>query len=629
MLQEMRKYSKSKLANVLLGILALSFVSWGAGSWMYGNTDTSVAKVGGVAIDQQDFRRDYANMVRNEANRRGEATLSPEEAKQLKIADAVLDQKVNSLAIDNVVHKLGLTASDAQVVAMIHRIPAFSGLTGQFDRATFQKTIERIGYTEQGFIELMRADTARIQLIQAIEGGFRVPGGYAKLLYTYLAEARAADYIVVDAKSLGTIPTPSDAVLQAFVQAHANAFSTPEYRDVTYAYLTPEDVAPTVKVTDEQIKQAYDEAKDTYNVPEKRDVQQLNFTSEAAAKAAAEKAKTGFDQLTNEKGEKPVTQSAMSPVDLDPAISKVVFALPKDGISQPLKTPAGAYAIFKVTAITPGISKSLDSVKDEIRTKLAQELAVAKLTDVSNAYTDASSGGMSMADAAKKVGMKSGRVNAMDANGFAPDGQKAAAPDDQEFRNIAFHAEAGEEGDPQQTSKGAIYVALVNSVTAPKVKPLDQVRDKALAAWTEVERARLLKKKAQDLAAEANREKSLDNAAKSIGASVQKSPRLTRQTNDDTFSDALVASLFAAKPGETVQGPKGKSGDYIVARVTGIAHPQVPDKGPGLLALVQGLSGQVGSTVTESYVAEQKAVQKVTYNRKNLDSAAGGGAEAQ
>jgi len=624
MLQEMRKYSKSKLANVLLGVLAVSFVSWGVGDFIRGNNDTSVAKVGGVPIDQQDFRRDYTNASRAEANRRGEASLTPEQAKQLKIANSVLEQKVNSQALDNVVKKLGLTASDAQVTSIIQRYPAFAGLTGQFDRQTFQRTIERIGYSEQGFIELVRSDTSRIQLVQAIESGFKIPEGYAKLLFNFFTEARAADYIVVEGKSLGAIPAPNDAVLDAFVKAHANQFSTPEYRDVTYAAITPEDVIATVKVTDDQIKQAYDEAKDQYNVPEKRDVEQLLFQSEAAAKAAYEKSsKGGFDQLTNEKGIKPTTQPALTASDLDPAQAKVVFALPKDGVSQPTKTPAGAYALFHVTTITPGVTRPLDQVKEELRSKIAHDLAISKLSDISNAYTDASSGGMSLADAAKKVGMKTGRITALDVNGLDPDGKKAAAPDDQEFRNMAFHAEAGEEGDPQQAKSGAVYVVLVNSITAPKVKPLDQVRAPALAAWTEQERAVLLKKKAQELVAQANRESSLDNTAKAIGAAVQKSQRLARSTSDDTFSPALIYALFQAKPGQAVLGPTGKGSNYVVARVTGIVHPPMPEKGPSNLAVVRELSGQVGGTVTESYVAQQRTDQGVTYNRKNIDSTAG------
>jgi peptidyl-prolyl cis-trans isomerase D len=232
-----------------------------------------------------------------------------------------------------------------------------------------------------------------------------------------------------------------------------------------------------------------------------------------------------------------------------------------------------------------------------------------------------------MADAAKKVGMKSGRIAAIDVNGLAPDGQKGAAPDDQEFRNMAFHAEPGDEGDPQLAKSGALYVVAVNSIAAPKLKPLEQVRTAALTAWTEQQRIALLKKKAQDLTTQANREGTLDGAAKAIGAAVQKSPALDHRTNDDTFSPVLIAQIFTAKPGQTVVGPKGKSGDYVLARITGITHPPMPEKGPSNIAVMRELSSGIGATMTETYVAQQKAEQVVSYNRTNIDKAVGGEAQ--
>ena len=72
---------------------------------------------------------------------------------------------------------------------------------------------------------------------------------------------------------------------------------------------------------------------------------------------------------------------------------------------------------------------------------------------IANAYMDATSGGASLTAAAKKVGMQTGRVAAMDASGLAPDGGKAAIPDDPLFREQAFKAEAGEDGDPSRANR--------------------------------------------------------------------------------------------------------------------------------------------------------------------------------
>lgn len=625
MLQEMRKYTKSWIANILLGLLTLSFVSWGVGDILSARIDTSVAKVGGKTIEQREFTQNLQNAMKAEGARRGGASLTADEARKIGLSKTVLEQDISDAALDNVAHDQGLVVSDTTLTALIQRAPVFAGLTGQFDRQVFIRFAERQGYSEQGFIQRLRDDLARNQLTRAVEDGFTLPPGYVRLLISYFFEQRAADYIVVDDKALGPVPPPPDATLAAFVKAHADQFSTPEYRDVSYAWIAPTDVQALVKVTDEQIKQAYDEHKAEYVVSEKRDVQQLLFTSETAAKGAYDKIAKGtkFDDLTNDKGEKPTPQTALTVEDLDAGAAKAVFALTKDGVATPQKLASGKWALFKVTAITPGLNRTLDQVKEDLRKKVAIDLATSKLTDISNAYTDASSSGLSMTDAAKKVGMHSGRIAAMDVDGLGPDGKKTAAPDDQEFRNLVFHTEAGEEGDPQTMKSGVVYVVSVNGATPPKLKPLAEVRDKALAAWMVQERARLLKQKVQDLTAQVNRAGTLDNAAKAIGVTVQKSPPLQHGFTDDAFSSTVVESLFKVGPNQAAFGPKAKGGGYVIARVTAIAHPQLPEKSPQFLAISQQLASRVGATLGESYVAQQRADQKVVYNKKNIDSVEG------
>ena len=230
MLQQMRQFSKSWISSLFLGVLSLSFVAWGIGDVFRGNTSTAVATVGGTAIEQTIFQRDYTNFLRNQGK-----DITPDQARRMNLGTMLLQNNISQTATDNVVRDLGLTVSDDAVSQQVRAIPAFAGITGTFDRATFQQKINRIGYSEQGFIEAIRRDTARAQLLHAAEGGFLLPDGYARALFAYYPEIRAAQYLTVDAKSLPPISPPPDAVLDAYVKAHPDRFSTPEYRNVSYA----------------------------------------------------------------------------------------------------------------------------------------------------------------------------------------------------------------------------------------------------------------------------------------------------------------------------------------------------------------------------------------------------------
>jgi peptidyl-prolyl cis-trans isomerase D len=212
----------------------------------------------------------------------------------------------------------------------------------------------------------------------------------------------------------------------------------------------------------------------------------------------------------------------------------------------------------------------------------------------------------------------------MDANGLAPDGSKTAAPDDATFRAQAFKAEAGEDGDPFQGKSGSYYVVSVNAVVPPKLKPLDAVRAQALAEWTGKQRAILLKKKAEELTAQANKDKSIDGVAKAIGAKVQASPALTHRTDDATFSSELVNALYAVSPGAAAYGPLGKGEGYIVARVTGIYHPLPPISSPEFRQGVRVISQGVASDVVASFANAARDRQGVKINDKLLATVVGG-----
>ncbi|HSZ11856.1 MAG TPA: SurA N-terminal domain-containing protein, partial [Rhizomicrobium sp.] len=571
----MRKYTKSWVSSLFLGALALAFVFWGVGDIFRAATDTTVASVGGNKIPVEEYQREYSNAVRVRGEQTGQ-TITQEMARAMGIGKQVLESMVSRAAIDNIVANLGLTASDAAVSAQVHNMDAFKGPLGTFDHQAFERAIAQGGFSEPQFIAAVRADTARDQLMKAMESGFQMPAGYIAALFASQNEVRGADYIFVPEQAAGAVPAPTDAQLAAYVKAHAPSFSSPEYREVTYAGIGPDDVSAQIKITDDQLKQEYEAREATFVIPEKRDIEQIVFPNEADAQAASAKIASGtsFADIATARGFKPneIKLGALTKADLADARGDAAFALPANGVSKPVKGLFG-WVLLHVTTITPGVSKSFDQVKDQLRQDLTKQLAIAKLIDVSNAYQDATSGGASLTEAAKKTNMHASHIAAVDQNGLAPDGSKTAIAGNTELLAQIFKADVGEDGDPFQTRDGHFYVIKVDGVTPQKLKPLDAVRAEATAEWTEQEKQKQLAAKASALAAQVNGGQSLDAVAKSIGATVQKSPALQRESNNDVFSPALLLAIFTKPVGVAVAAPAGKGNSYVVARATGVIHP--------------------------------------------------------
>jgi peptidyl-prolyl cis-trans isomerase D len=604
--------------------LALSFAVWGIADIFRGSTDTNVVTVGSTAIPYDQYVRDYQNVLRNESQQSGQ-DITAEMARKTGLADASLDKIINRTAIDNVVSDMGLTISDADVSSRVRSMPVFKGPLGTFDKTTFDRALQGRGFTEESFVAGVRGDMAREQLLGPIENGFDIPAGYAHALFTFSTERRAAEYILLTRQSLGAIQPPSDSVLAAYVKSHVDRFSTPEYRDATVAIIGPEDVAPGIKVTDAQLHNEYEIRKSTYVIPEKRDVQQLSFNNEASAKAARAKIDSGstFDQIAFASKKTIDERGTVSKDDLGP-LGADVFALPEGGVTQPLKN-FSSWVLLHVTKITPGKSTSFDEARPELTKSLTDQLVHAKLDDASNAYGDAANSGDDVPQAAQKAGMHVIRIRAVDAKGMTPEGIRAALPDDPELLGQIFSSEVGEPGDAFQTKTSHVYVVSVEGVTPPKPKSLDAVRADATQAWMAEQIAKLLEQRAAALATEASRNGDLRAVAQKLESPILFGPALERDKPNETFSAALIAKLFQVPPHGIVYGPTTRRDGYLVARVTGVMHPPLPEASPGFRRGMQVLAGQVADDIALALAQDARAKQGVKINRKLFDQAVGNG----
>jgi peptidyl-prolyl cis-trans isomerase D len=627
MIQWFHRISKSYVATILMGLLALSFVIWGVADVFTGQSATALATIGGKEIGPDTFKRTYNNMVRNESERLG-TEITPDMAQRMGMGSSVMQQMITRTAMENFTTKFGIATSDAQVAAAVRALSAFRGPTGQFDHATFLRAIQASGYaTEDEFLNEVRTDLSHTQLSSATEGFFTVPPEYSLALFLYVNERRAADYVVVPPDAAGTIAPPDEKTLADFVKANAAHFSTPEYRDVQFAWATPADVPVTI--TDKMVADEFATRQASYNVPEKRDLFQIEFKDEAEARAARAKLDSGtsFEQLAAAKGLKPADTGlgVKTEAELgDPALAAAAFAVKEGETSQPVKGTFG-WVMVKTGKITvPGQHHTLDEVKDQVRAAIQTQLAGDKLVDMLNNYDDARKKGDDLPTAARKAGLKVGHVAAVDAQGLAPDGSKTDVPTDPDFLTLVAKAEVGQDNDPIQAKSGAYYVVKVNGVTPPKMKPLADVRDDAIKQWTAQKRSTLLAARAAALTAQAQKEKSLTGIATALKATVQKSAALSRNSNDPALPAALVQKLFDSAQGGIVSAPSGDG--YVIAQVTGIVHPRPSGPTDAMFRNhSQQLAGSVAGDFSISMANAERAAQRVTVNQKLLDAATGGG----
>ncbi len=579
MLDSMRKSAGGPVAKVLIGLLVISFAVWGVNDVFLGYSSTSVATVGDEDISTVEFQRAFDDSIREYSQRLGQP-LTRTQAQQYGLDRAALSQLIGLAAFDIGAKQSGLTVSDTAVAQNITSDPSLTGTFGKFDRQGFDQQLQRMGTTEQAFITDRRKYLVRMQLNSAIEAGVEVPNTLITAISTYQDETRVASYIILPPQTVGTISEPDAKTLDAYYQKAAIHFTEPELRDFSVMVLNPEDLAANVTISDEDLEAAYESRRATFDVPERRVVQQIPFATEEAANAADARLKAGTPVATIVKE----LGLSMSDVELGNVSSKdmiskevadAAFALKTNSYSGPVKGPLGT-VILHVGAVTPGIPSTFASAKDKLRATLASEKAHNDVYDVQNEIEDARAGGMSLKEAATKYHLKLTTFKGISVVGKTLDGK---VPDNlppyKDLLKTVFENGQGDQIAPSDSGAGGYYWVAINGVTPAALQPLSEVHDKVVTLWKNEDRKTKLQEMAQSLADRGNKGESIDKLAASIGRSALTSPSIKRASQNETFSRLAVSRLFAVPKGGFTDGPVGFGDSMIVMQVKSVDVPKI------------------------------------------------------
>jgi peptidyl-prolyl cis-trans isomerase D len=568
MLQAIRSKAGSFVVKALFALLILTFGVWGIGDiFRNRGTETVVATVGDRSIPAEELQTALRRALEQLSARFG-STIDAQQAKQLGLVDQTLAQLIDRSLIDQEAARLKLDVSDDLIRDVITSNPSFRGSDGRFDRSLFGSVLAANNLTEDQYVALLRHDIPRNDLLHAVTAGAAAPKTVVDLLYRYRNEKRTADIVALPTAGAPDVAQPSEGELKAFYDKHPDLFRAPEYRGFTLVSLSPSDLAKGIEIPEAKLKEEYDQRQDELQIPERRDVEQILASSEEKAKEAEAALAAGKDWrevATTIAGQDPDTidLGLMRREEMPKALGEVAFELPLNKPSEPVKTPLG-WHILRVVKIEPPVTQTFDEAKPKLEADLAQQEAVDRIYKVANKVDDALAGGATLSDAAEKFGLKTTTVEAVDNGGHDPQDKPVALPvSASDVWKLAFATDEGQTSRVTETPDGAIFALHVDKVIPSQVKPLDEVKEKAVAAWQADRRREIVAKEAEGLAAAVTPGTRLATVAAEKGLKATTSPPFTRHPENDTaVPPALVGKLFVAKPGEVVTAADA-TGSYV------------------------------------------------------------------
>ena len=528
---------------MFLAIVLVFIIGFGIGGYLGGaDTVPFAAKVNGQRIEPADAERAYENMLRLYQNLYKE-NFRPEMAESLDLRSKALDQLIRMTLLRQEAERIGLRVSDNAVRDQIATNQAFQD-AGRFDRDLYVRVLRSNRVTPAEFEASTREQLLASRLQELITDGVRVGEAEARERYLFDNEAVNLLFVKFDAPQFMDQVQVSDAQVQAYYDAHQDAFREPERVRIEYVQYAPDKYVEAVSASDDDIQRYYAAHEGDFASPEQVRARHIllkmapdttdDLKAEVRKKAAEilAKARAGedFAALAKQYSEDP--GSAQQGGDLGAfargrmvqPFEDAAFALAPGQISEVVESPFG-FHIIKVEGKEEARSRPLDEVRGEIASTLKHQKARESAQADAAADQAKLAGGEALAAVAKARGLQVETPSPVAQTEVLPGVGSGA------LVRAAFATDAGATGPLVESPAGFFVFKVIERVT-PHVPPLADIRDRVATAARSDQAEQLAKAKADAFLAELQKAEkpNLAAAAEAAGLTVDETGAVTRQS---------------------------------------------------------------------------------------------------
>jgi peptidyl-prolyl cis-trans isomerase D len=423
-------------------------------------------------------------------------------------------------------------------------------------------------------------------------GGIAAPRAGAEAIAAYLGEKRALTWAALGPGSLSApLPAPAEADLQAHYAANPDAFTHPEERRISYAWVTPDMLQDGVTVAEQDVRDLYDSRIAEFLQPERRLVDRLVFGTEDEAAAALERLDSGaagFEALVAERG------LALTDIDLGDvaeadlgAAGPAVFAAATGDVVGPAMSDLGP-ALFRVNAVLAAQETTFEEAAPDLRNELANQRARRMIAEMTESLNDLLAGGATIEDLAERTEMEAGSITWSE--GMA-EGIAAYAP----FREAAAAATQGAFPELVELDDGGLFVLRLDGIDPPALRPFDQVRAEVEAGWRAEATASAVLARAEEAATAIAGGASFEDQ----GLTPVTEAGLTRREFVAGTPPDFLTRTFALAPGETAVLPN--DGGAVLVRLDQVLPADMAD--PAVAAEAEAVAARARAGIAEDVFA--------------------------
>jgi len=624
MLSLMRKHAGSWMIKVLLGGVAVTFISWG-GYRFTSERSGRVATVNGESITNEEYRQAYKRLVEQVRQSFGN-NLNEDLIKNLQLPKQAIDQLVNKILMRQEAAELDLRVSNQDLSQSIKSISAFQ-TAGVFDPRRYKSVLDRNNLSPEGF-EVNQRDVLLIEkLNNFITNSVKISQQEALDWYKWNNAMVEIEFVLFEPERYTNISVTAEEV-QDYFERQKESYKTEPQLKVRYLKFEPQTYVSQVNVSADEIREYYDdhpaEFKNAKTVEARHiliKVDQDASTEEVAQtreqiESILQKARAGqdFAALAKQYSQGPSKDKggflgAFTRETMVKPFADKAFSMNADEISDPVRTPFG-WHIIKVEKVNEATTTPYADAQDGIRKKMAEERSKLLAYDAAELIFDATFEGAQLETIAGEH-----QLAIQTTDYFTRQGPKKGVPKKAEFAKIAFDQPEDEVSEIQDFGDGYYLLEIVEKLAA-RIPELPEVEKNVRADLVMEKKAEKAKIDAEGFLSALKGGADLETASKELKLSVGSTGFFKRNDSipnigfeRDMSRAAFELSKQNRLPVEIIKGRKG----YYVIRFKQRKAPSMADFDKEKTDVIQRLLQQKRSQTFNAWLEQVKNRSEIVY----------------
>ena len=521
MISKLAKAHESWVFKIISAAVAVSFVSlFGVTGYIdSASQNQTVVDVDGKKTTQSEFSyrlQKELNALKNLTSDDFELTDDMRNA----ITEGVLRQIVDESVLDQTMAENDIYFPKAYVQQIIFSQPEFiNPANGQFNPEIFKRYLSSAGLSEDEYVAMVKRLMARKMLVTDLVEGFDVPEALSRAIHKMDNQRKSFKYVTVSPADVRIERKISDDEVKQYFEDFSENFMIPETREAEVLFVPNETVLKKYAASYEMVADYYKQHEKEFDLPEKREVLQMVFTDKAQAEKALNEVKGGKD----------------------------FAAAAKD---MQAENAADTWQVVSVKQIVPAKKMTFEEVKPQIEEILNNDNLYDALRDARAEIDDAVNGGKDLAETGKMFGIEPVRISGISETAPVENApaQLKSLTTSLDFNELVFSYGLNEISSAEEFDDGiaAIRVTAVKDAHLPEI---GEVKDKITAMWEVQEKDALAKETADNIIADAENGEQLADAAKARNLEVFRSEPINRNETFAGLSAQEINDLFVTEDG--------------------------------------------------------------------------------